>query len=136
MTADLKNAKRKSKKKAAKKSSKPSIIHFLKNKLRRASYSWPPLREAMQNARVERGKYKCAICGGIFGPKEINRDHIEPVEDPHTGFIDWNTYISRLFCGAEGIQIICKADHNIKTYRENQIRKMVKKEQYDKEEDI
>lgn len=126
----------KKKSKAAKKGYKPSIIPFLKQVLRRGSYKWPPMQEAMKNARVERGKYRCNVCGGLFSPKEINRDHIEPVEDPHTGFVDWNTYVSRLFCGVEGFQILCKFDHDQKTFRENQIRKLVKKEKNKKEEDL
>lgn len=102
---------------------------WLKQKLRRLSYQWPEMREATSKARVERGKYKCAGCGGIFGPKEINRDHIEPVDDPHTGFTTWDNYIERLFCAADGIQILCSETcHKYKSSREQEIRKQVKAE--------
>lgn len=119
-------SKRKSKKKAAVKG--PNIVHFLKNKLRRASYMWPPMKEVMTKARVERGKYECAKCKGIFGPKEVQRDHIIPVDDPHTGFVDWNTYVERLFCGVEGLQCLCKPCHDTKSQMENVVRRDVKRE--------
>lgn len=101
---------------------------WLINKLRRLSYQWPARKEAIKKARIERGKYKCATCEGIFGPKEIQADHIEPVIDPHTGFVDWNTYIDRLFCDTDLYQILCKGCHTIKSSFENYIRDDIKKE--------
>ncbi len=128
-----KNAKRK----ATKKKSSSSLEHFLKNKIRRISYMWPPLKEAVVRARVSRGKYKCASClGENFGPKEINRDHILPVEDPAEGFTTWDSYITRLFCSVDGIQILCLPCHEAKTFRENIVRREFKKDKRKDEEDI
>lgn len=104
------------------KSKKPNLEHWLKNKLRRASYMWPPRKEAIVNARVERGKYKCNSCENIFGPKEIQLDHINPVINEEEGFVDWNTYIERLFCSTELFQVLCKPCHEMKTFFENEIR--------------
>lgn len=109
---------------------------WLTNKLRRLSYQWPEMREATSKARVERGKYKCASCGGIFGPKEINRDHIEPVDNPHTGFTTWDNYIDRLFCPADGIQILCSETcHKYKSSREQILRRELRKTQKTESED-
>lgn len=123
-------AKKKTKKKAAKKIVDGiNVEHWLKNKLRRISYQWVPLKEAVSKARVSRGKYRCASCGGEgFGPKQIQRDHILSVDDPETGFTTWDNYISRLFCSVDGIQILCKPCHSSKTFRENVQRKLVKNE--------
>ena len=110
--------------------------HWLVNKLRRLSYQWPPRRQAIVNARIDRGVYICNICKGEFGPKEIQVDHIKPVVDEEIGFVDWNTYIDRLFCSVDGFQILCKTCHGAKTFLEQEIRKQVKQEQRKDEDDI
>ena len=107
----------------------PNLRHFLTNKLRRISYTWPPRQEAIKNGRVSRGKYRCSSCGGEnFGPKDIQLDHTIPVIDPHTGFTTWDDYIERLFCEVEGFSIMCIECHKYKTHRENLVRSDVKKE--------
>lgn len=117
-------AKRKSNKKA-----KPvDLINFLRPKLRRISYQYPPRSEALKRSRVERGRYKCASCEKIYRSTEINLDHIQPVVDPHTGWTDWNDFISRMFCDADGYQTLCITCHDAKTLKEREIRKMVNKE--------
>jgi hypothetical protein len=63
----------------------------------------------------------------VYGNKEISLDHIEPVVDPHLGFVDWNNYIERLFCEASGFQVLCKTCHSAKSKRENEIRRLTKK---------
>lgn len=110
--------------------------HWLTNKLRRLSYQWPPRREAIKRARTERGVYKCASCEGSFGPKEIQLDHIKPVVDEEIGFVDWDTYIDRLFCSVDGFQVLCKTCHGAKTYLEQEIRKQVKHENKKEDDDI
>lgn len=108
---------------------KTNLQHWLKQKLRRISYQFPERKEAIRSARVARGKYKCAMCKGEnFGPKEIQLDHIHPVIDPHVGFVDWNTYIDRLFCDVSMWQILCRPCHNTKTDMENLVRDEVKRE--------
>lgn len=94
-------------------------------KLRRLSYMWPPRNEAKKLARVERGKYKCAKCNNIFGPKEVVLDHINPVV-PVTGFEDLGAFVESLFCEAKDFQVLCIKDHDIKTEMENKIRKDIK----------
>lgn len=98
------------------------LKYWLVQKLRRISYQWPERKAAIRKARVSRGKYLCAHCNGLFGPKEINADHKDPVIDPEVGFVDWNTYIARLFCSEDNIQIICKIDHHAKSAEENERR--------------
>lgn len=123
-------------KKEKQKSKSPVLRHWLTNKLRRLSYQWPPRKQAIKNARVERGKYTCNICKNIFGPKEIQLDHIEPVIHEEDGFVDWNNYLDRLFCDEAGFQVLCRPCHEAKTFLENQIRVQVKREENDDEDDI
>ncbi len=111
---------------SGRKSKTPNLRHWLTNKLRRLSYQWPPRKDAIKKARIERGIYRCNICEGKFGPKQIQLDHIEPVIGYEDGFIDWNNYLDRLFCAEEGFQVLCKPCHEAKTFLENQIRVQVK----------
>lgn len=113
---------------------------WLTQKLRRLSYQWPARKEALRAARVERGKYRCSMCEGagvdkLYGPKEIVMDHVDPVISVEDGFIDWNTYLKRLFCPENGWQVLCSACHDIKTYLENDIRRQVTAEK-EKDEDL
>lgn len=105
----------------AKRRDKKAVKSWLITKLRSASLQWPPKNWAKALARVERGKYKCASCEGIFGNKEVVLDHIEPVIDPEVGFVDWNSYIERLFCQKEGFQVLCQECHDIKTELEDRL---------------
>lgn len=114
----------------------PVTRHWLTNKLRRLSYQWPPRKQAIKNARLDRGIYQCATCEGKFGPKEIQLDHITPVVDEEIGWVDWNTYIDRLFCSEENFQVLCKPCHAAKTFFEQEIRKQVKRENKKEEDDI
>lgn len=62
--------------------------------------------------------FSCAGCGGEFTNKDVEVDHISPVVDPSVGFIDWNTFISRLFSGKENYQVLCKSCHKDKSNKE------------------
>lgn len=105
---------------------KQNLKTFITGELRRSSFRWRARTEAMQNARVERGKYKCNECKDLFGPKQIILDHIEPVVDPKVGWVDWNTFIERLFVPAEKFQILCHACSSVKTEIEDKMREHYK----------
>jgi len=109
-----------------KKPKMPSRATFVKSILRRASFHWKPRNEAFKLARVSRGKYKCAICEELFGPKEVALDHILPVIDPRVGFTGWDSYIDKLFCDVEGFQVICHSCHDAKTRVEDSLREHYK----------
>ena len=107
---------------------------FVKSALRQASQRWPPKHAALAAARVERGKYQCAICKRI-GPKTLppkpgNKrrrnnatvDHISPVV-PITGFTSWDDIINRMFCEVDGFQVLCADCHDQKTAEEREQRK-------------
>jgi hypothetical protein len=50
-------------------------------------------------------------------------DHISPVVDPKKGFVSWDVYITRMFCEIDGLQVMCKPCHKIKTAEEKLERK-------------
>lgn len=108
---------------------------FIRSALRSAHGRWGPKAEAKRNARVSRGVYRCADCDGLVpatlpalpGRKRRRNnavvDHINPVVDPNVGFLDWNTYISRMFVEVEGYQVLCWACHEAKTKEEREVAK-------------
>jgi len=111
---------------------------FIKSALRNASMKWPPKNEAKKRARVERGVYMCAGYGrpphkvpASLPPKPGNKrrinnavvDHINPVIDPHKGFTSWDEVIDRMFCEADGLQVLCHECHKAKTADEKEISK-------------
>lgn len=101
--------------------------YFVINLLRKGTYRWGPRSEAFKRARIERGLYKCELCGELRKNKDIVADHKEPVV-PVTGFTNFDDYIKRMFCSTEGFNIICKNTCHIeKTARENAERKIYRK---------
>ncbi len=106
-------------------------VSFIKSALRGAR--WAPRYECIKRAKVGYGLYKCDLCGTVGPPtlppeegkksriKNIAADHIDPVVDPNVGFVDWNTFIERLFVELPGWQALCHKCHSIKTREENQI---------------
>ena len=115
---------------------------FIKGALRSASQRWGPKNEVKKAARVERGKYMCAGFAGIephvvsasLPPKPGNKrrinnavvDHIEPVVSVQDGFTTWDEIIKRMFCEADGFQLLCHDCHTRKTKTEREVRKNVK----------
>lgn len=96
--------------------------NFILGGLRRLSARWYPRSDAKTTARIERGKYECAMCKKPTPTKEIQLDHKKPVVDPIAGFQGWDQHIERLFVEAEGFQVLCKSCHKVKTKAENAVR--------------
>lgn len=93
--------------------------------LRRISGRYPFKYLTKAEARIERGLYTCAICKQPTRSKNIQVDHIVPVVGSE-GFVDWDTFIERLFCEKEGFQAVCKCCHSDKTKSENAERKRIR----------
>ena len=79
-------------------------------------------RDCVRAPKTSRGRYKCKCCGKLFSGKEIQCDHIEEVGK----FVDWNTFIERLFCPASNLQVLCKACHLSKTNEAKEKQKIAK----------
>lgn len=105
--------------------------------LRRGTMKFPPRNEALRAAKTGKkinektGRmaqhYQCAGCLQEFPAKGVVADHISPVIEPEVGFIDWNTYIVRMFCSVENLQVLCNngenSCHHKKTKQEREWRK-------------
>lgn len=105
---------------------------FVTSALRAASRRWPPkfaaLKAALAGSKVNKktGRvaqhYKCAACTKQFVAADVQVDHIHPVVDPAKGFISWDSYVDRIFCELNGLQILCKPCHKEKTAKEKLLR--------------
>lgn len=112
--------------------------------LRKLSYTWQPRLNVRKRAKRAPATYECELCKywcyegkseknfeklkEEFPDKKIKMealrdDHIEPVRDVKDGFVDWNTFIERMYCEEENFQTICKSCHAVKTKKETEERK-------------
>lgn len=121
--------------KKPKKRPKYNANSAIRSALRRTFSRSPLVREVLLAVRRERPWYKkdgsaaskprveflCSQCGQWHMGKEIQVDHVSPVVDPTLGFIDWNTFVDRLFCDSLNLAVICKVCHKNKTNKEKAI---------------
>lgn len=91
--------------------------------LRRQWKKTPMVSIARQKARLAVGRYQCAFCMKLFSDKQIQIDHINPVVEVNSGFINLDEFAKRLFCDDSNLQILCKPCHKEKTASENRLRK-------------
>lgn len=106
---------------------------FVVSALRAASRRWPVKYAVLKDACVGRKvnsatrkmalHYRCAKCEDSFPATSIAVDHIKPVVDPKKGFVNWDTFIERLFCEDKGLQCLCKECHSTKTQAERKERR-------------
>lgn len=114
---------------------------FLRSGLREKFNRWPPKYETIKAAasveqvieedgssvRFKTGKkagqiktvkmYRCVECDKTFKQKEVQVDHIVPAGTLKS-FKDLETFAERLFVGIEGLQVMCKPCHEVKTKKE------------------
>lgn len=131
----------------------PTTPRFLDNKLQNRIIQalrkinrnyWGPRKAAKLKCKVNKALYKCEECGVLvyegksavsyfnyvemYAPKEVrmerfDMDHTQPVVDPAVGFVDWNTYMDRLFCPEENWKGLCsEVCHKAKTKAETKVR--------------
>jgi len=107
---------------------KAFITSTIRSGFRRYPEKFEVLKEAAVGKKInsKSGRmalhYKCASCSKSFPTKEVQVDHINPVVDPIVGFKDWDTFISRLFCSKENLQVLCLECHKKKTKSEKEQR--------------
>ena len=71
--------------------------------------------------KVDAVEHLCNVCNQWRRSSKgsmVVIDHIDPVVDPETGFVDFNTYIARMWCDRSKLQKICGECHRKKTNEE------------------
>lgn len=114
---------------------KPFVFRaFIIALLRRGTHRYPPRNEVLREARISRGKYKCASCCNEYRRMDIAVDHIDPVV-PETGFPlhpdgtdNYDIYVKRMYPKKEGFQVLCNECHNKKSASEQTQRAKVRRE--------
>ena len=126
---------------ATKRKSKWNENSAIRGAIRRVFSRSPIVQELRKSVREERVQYKkdgsvskrkavfykCAKCGVMHRAKESSVDHKDPVIDPKIGFQSWDIFVSRLFCSADKLQVLCSTCHDKKTAEERKIRNKYKK---------
>jgi len=87
---------------------------------------FPKHRKDGSRAKKDAVCYLCNVCKKYVGSTKVSVDHIIPVVSPE-GFVDWNTFVDRLYCGSENLQVICDDCHKAKTKEENRLRREMRK---------
>lgn len=121
--------------KKTKKKPKYNANSAIRSAVRRTFSRSPMVREVLMKVRRERPwylkdgsiakkprvEYQCSKCQQWHMGKDVEVDHATPVVDPKTGFVDWNTFIDRLFCPSENLSVLCSTCHDTKTNSEKAV---------------
>ena len=112
--------------------------------LRKASFAHKPRNEVKEKCKIDAALYECQHCKTYVYEGESQKnyvkylekypnntvimqvfhmDHVNPVIDPNSGWVSWDSVINRMFCGHDGWQGLCPSCHKIKTDDENKLRK-------------
>jgi len=106
---------------------------FIRSALREASRRYPPKFKVVQAAKrkkthgknsKQKWEYKCAECNKHFPNKVVIVDHIKPL-GKLKDYEDLPEFVSNLFCGAGGLQVLCRPCHYLKTMKERGINPVV-----------
>ena len=107
--------------------------------LRRIFRTYPPYKEVLTRCKSEwfakckngnmrrRVSFKCEQCGNISPRKGFAVDHHLPVIDVHSGFVDYNTFVARLFCPVVNLWGLCDTCHKAKSKEEAKERALTRK---------
>lgn len=102
---------------------------FIRSALRSAFQKWGPKHEAKKRAKVQYNTYVCAHCDKWYASSQVEVDHIKPAGSLKK-FDDLPGFVERMFCEAEGFQVLCKECHQVKTNKEKadakQLRRNIK----------
>lgn len=98
---------------------------FLRSGLRACYNKYPVKWETLRAAcRESKGKdkrqkweYKCNKCSKWYKQKDVSVDHIVPA-GALSKYEDIAGFVERLFCGTDGLQVLCSTCHNKKTQEE------------------
>ena len=98
---------------------------FIRSALRAAFIKYPVkshVKASVKEMTDDGARWRGASCDGLFLSKDTQVDHIVPCGSLRT-YDDLPGFVERMFCEAEGFQVLCKACHQDKTNAERAARK-------------
>jgi 5-methylcytosine-specific restriction endonuclease McrA len=98
---------------------------FIRSGLRKMWSKYPVRYQVLNDARRPfsgsdkrtKWEYQCKGCKNYFKAKDVQVDHIESAGSLKC-YEDLPTFVSRLFCEADNLQVLCKPCHHVKTQEE------------------
>jgi 5-methylcytosine-specific restriction endonuclease McrA len=98
---------------------------FIRATLRQKSRWWKPIKNVKLKARRaykgqnkrQKYEYQCNRCKKYFPEKLINVDHIIPIGKLNCAN-DLPSFVERLFCEEDNLQVLCNTCHDKKTKKE------------------
>jgi hypothetical protein len=91
----------------------PLNTRFITSALRRVWMHSPDRKAAKAKANLRGTKaYLCSQCKRPYLKVEV--DHVEPVGSPN-GTDGWTGFITRLFCAADKLRVLCVKCHQART---------------------
>lgn len=95
---------------------------MIRSALRQKSRWWKPVaickdksrRKHQGSDKRRKFDYQCNHCKNWFAEKEISVDHIVPAGSLRNAN-DLPGFVERLFCEADGLQVLCNVCHDKKT---------------------
>ena len=104
-----------------------NVFLFMRSAMRSASRRWPAIYEALAAAKEpykgpnprQKVQYRCASCSKGFSGKEVSIDHIVDCGTLKE-WGDVEGFMKRLFCGKEGLQVLCHPCHGVKSHAAKQ----------------
>lgn len=110
----------------------PWYFKYVKSQLRRI-WSWSPERKAAKKRALVtkdgRGNelFRCERCNASpLTRKQVDIDHIDEADNVGE-WKGWDDFITKLFCPADGLMVLCKTCHAAKTVVNNKIRRSARK---------
>lgn len=112
---------------------KSRYFSFIRSNLRRAWIKYPvkfavklaARRDSQSDNKRLKYEYKCSMCKGWFPDKFVQVDHIVPCGSLKE-YKDISGFCKRLFCGKEGLRVLCKDCHHKVTQDERNRKKKEK----------
>lgn len=98
---------------------------FLRSGLRSTYNRWPAKWDVLKEAKrpytgkgkQQKWEFQCAECQNWCKQKDVSVDHKIPA-GALGKFEDIAGFVERLFVGADGLQVLCRSCHDVKTAQE------------------
>ena len=97
----------------------------IRSALRTGMRFWKPKLNVMNRAKRkyegenkrQKFAYECEHCKGLFKATDVQVDHVQPA-GTLLAYSDLPQFVERLYCGEDGLQVLCSECHRKKSNEE------------------